>query len=63
MKLISYYDKYFPENHIQYAIYTLYAGTWGYHYYDKNTKQSAIRGRQTELPELVVNGNAKNKRK
>ena len=42
------------NNHINYAIYTLYVGTWGYYPYDKNTKPDAIRGKQTELPEIFV---------
>ena len=31
-------------------------GTWGYYPYDKNTKPDAIRGKQTELPEIFVPG-------
>jgi hypothetical protein len=54
MAVLHYYDKKYPNNHINYAIYTLYVGTWGYYPYDKNTKPDAIRGKQTELPEIFV---------
>ena len=56
MNVLHYYDKLYPDNHINYAIYTLYVGTWGYYPYDKNTKPDAIRGKQTELPEIFVPG-------
>jgi len=56
MNVLHYYDQLYPDNHINYAIYTLYAGTWGYYPYDKNTKPDAIRGKQTELPEIFVPG-------
>ncbi len=56
MNVLHYYDKLYPDNHINYAIYTLYVGTWGYYPYDKNTKPDAIRGKQTELPEIFVSG-------
>ena len=41
---------------LSFAIYTLYVGTWGYYPYNKNTKPDAIRGKQTELPEIFVPG-------
>ena len=56
MAVVHYFDYYYPNNKINYAIYTLYVGTWGYYPYDKNTKPSAIRGKQTELHEIIVSG-------
>lgn len=52
-----------PNNQINYSIYTLYAGSWGYYSYDRNTKADAIRGRQTELPDVFVSGKNKKIRK
>lgn len=56
MAVVHYFDYYYPNNKINYAIYTLYVGTWGYYPYDKNTKPSAIRGKQTELHVIIVSG-------
>ena len=62
MEVIHHYDKFYPNNQINYSIYTLYAGSWGYYSYDRNTKADAIRGRQTELPDVFVSGKNKKKR-
>jgi hypothetical protein len=56
MATVYYYNKYYPNNQIQYAVYTLYAGVWGYHFYNKNTKRDAIRGKETELQEIIIIG-------
>jgi len=56
MAVLHYFDKLYPNNHINYAIYTLCVGAWGYYTYDKNTKPNAIRGKQTELPDIIVSG-------
>jgi hypothetical protein len=56
MAVLQYFDKYYPNNKINYAIYTLYVGTWGYYPYDKNTSPTAISGKQTELREIIVSG-------
>ena len=31
-------------------------GVWGYHFYNKNTKRDAIRGKETELQEIIIIG-------
>ena len=56
MAVLQYFDKYYPNNKINYAIYTLCVGTWGYYPYDKNTSPTAISGKQTELREIIVSG-------
>ena len=61
MAIVNHYNKYYPNNQIQYAIYTLYAGVWGYYPYNKDTKRDAIRGIQTEIPEIIVKGRNKQK--
>ena len=63
MEVIHHYDKFYPNNQISYSIYTLYAGSWGYYSYDRNTKADAIRGRQTELLDVFVSGKNKKIRK
>ena len=55
MGLVVNYNKLYPENHINYSIYTLSGGCWQYHPYKEGMKM-IYGGKETEMQEVIVTG-------
>ena len=58
--VVSYFNKKYPDNHIQYNIYTLYGGIYKYYPYYEGMIMT-YGGRKTELNGITVNGKRKKK--
>ena len=55
MGIVVNYNILYPENHINYSIYTLSGGCWQYHPYKEGMKM-IYGGKETEMQEVIVTG-------
>ena len=61
MGIVVNYNKLYPENHINYSIYTLSGGCWQYHSYKEGMKM-IYGGKETEMQEVIVTGRKHSKK-